>query len=467
MILGQPRTGTTILFDLLAQDPQFRVPLTWEVATPSPPPETATYLTDARIAEAQARVAMSEFLIPGFQAIHPSGAQRAQECVAITAGDFRSLLFPTVYHIPSYARWLLWEADMAPAYRYHRRFLQLLQWRHPGSRWLLKTPGHQWCLEALFNEYPDASIIHTHRDPLKVLASVASLTANLQLMATETTSVPMLASEWVDYLVEGNDRSVAARHDGTVPEGAAVDVAFAALMDDTFGAISSIYQQLGLELTDEAQGRMRSFLRENPSDKHGTHAYTFSATELDVAAVRERRRATSSSSMSPEKALGDGRRLESEAGLVLDHAEVDLGRIDVGLLADEGVLGAGVDVAERTLEPAAVADRGGAGGEVRPLRDLPRGFGGVGGRHAEVGPDRRRQCLARRRRPLSRAVNASNTPARAARHMPVKWAKFRWNVGRRASGSMSDIRVLVMASSATSSSMLLATPAPSRRARRR
>ena len=185
LIVGQPRTGTTILFDLLAQDDRFRVPLTWEVAQPHPPPETATYDTDPRIEASAAAGAMTEALIPGFQAIHPSGPLRGQECVAITAGDFRSLMFSTVFHVPSYSRWVVWEADMASAYRYHRRFLQLLQWHHGGRRWLLKSPAHQWCLATVFAEYPDATIVHTHRDPLKVVASTASLTAHLQRLVRD------------------------------------------------------------------------------------------------------------------------------------------------------------------------------------------------------------------------------------------------------------------------------------------
>jgi hypothetical protein len=288
VILGQPRTGTTILFDLLAQDPRFRAPLTWEVANPHPPPETATFTTDPRIEASEAASAMTEALIPGFQAIHPSGAQRGQEDVSITAGDFRSLVFSTVFRVPSYTRWLLGEADMASAYRYHRMFLQLLQWRHPGERWLLKTPGHQWCLAALFAEYPDASIVHTHRDPLKVIASTASLTAHLQRLASDHTSIPTRAAEWVEYLVEGNNRSVDAREDGTVPAGRAVDIGFGALIAEPFAAIGGLYDRLGIPLTAGADAAMRAFLADNPSDKHGVHAYTFSATGLDEAETRRR-----------------------------------------------------------------------------------------------------------------------------------------------------------------------------------
>jgi hypothetical protein len=215
---------------------------------------------------------------------------RGQECVTITAGDFRSMLLSTVFHVPSYSRWLLGEADMASAYRYHRKFLQLLQWRHPGERWLLKSPAHQWCLGAVFAEYPDATIVHTHRDPLKVLASTASLTAQLQHMARAETSVPALAKEWVEYLVEGNNRSVTARQDGTVPAGRAIDLQFGALMGDPWGSIAGVYQQIAMSLDSEAEGFMRAFYRDNPADKYGVHHYAFSATGLDVGEVRRRTR---------------------------------------------------------------------------------------------------------------------------------------------------------------------------------
>lgn len=288
IILGQPRTGTTILFDLLAQDPAFRAPLTWEVSDPIPPPQTATYDTDPRIAAAEATVGASEAIIPGFQAIHPSGAQRGQECVTITGGDFKSLLWPTVFRAPSYTRWLLEEADLSSAYRYHEQFLQVLQSEHGAERWLLKTPGHQWHLAELFATYPDATIIHTHRDPLKVLASVSSLMSVLQRMGTDDPNLPVLAAEWIDYLVLGNDRAVVARQDGTVPTGQSIDVAFADLLAEPFATIGQIYDQLGRPFTAEAETAMREFLADNAQDKHGTHRYTFVATGLDLSASRAR-----------------------------------------------------------------------------------------------------------------------------------------------------------------------------------
>ena len=133
VICGQPRTGTTILFDLLAQDPAHRAPLTWEVDLPVPPPTTATYGTDPRIEESEVMCGMADQIIPGFSNFHPLGARLAQECARITASEFRSMMFQTQYDVPGYERWLLHEADPAPLYRWHRIYLQHLSPNTPPT----------------------------------------------------------------------------------------------------------------------------------------------------------------------------------------------------------------------------------------------------------------------------------------------------------------------------------------------
>ncbi len=225
--------------------------------------------------------------------MHPMGARLGQECVRITACDFRSATFPTQYHVPSYGRWVLYAADMAPAYRWHRQFLQHLQSRHPAgqpARWLLKSPAHIWCLGALLAEYPDALLIQTHRDPLRIIASVSSLQALLRRMASDDVRLPEIAAEWADYILDGLDRSVTAREDGTVRASRAVDVRFDAFMADPFATIRSVYQRLGLELTADAERRMRAFLAAHGQDERGTHRYAFADTRLDAGALRERAR---------------------------------------------------------------------------------------------------------------------------------------------------------------------------------
>jgi hypothetical protein len=303
VVLGQPRTGTTILFDVLAQDPANRVPLTWEVDQPWPPPETATYESDPRIDEVDAKLANVDLLIPGFRAMHDLGARLAQECVRITAADFRSMIFATQYRVPQYQQWLLHQADMASAYRYHRMFLQYLQSAHPADRWVIKSPAHMWSLKSMFQEYPDALIVQTHRDPLRVVCSLASLVDLLRRLASDDVEISSVAAEWVDDIVLGLDRAMEARTDGTVPAGKAVDVLFKDFLRDPMAVVRTIYERLDIELSGAAEKAMRTFLAANPQEKHGGHKYSFADTGLDVGLLRERTRGYAEFFDVPEEAL--------------------------------------------------------------------------------------------------------------------------------------------------------------------
>ena len=286
VIIGQPRTGTTILYDLLAQDPDLRAPLTWEVDAPCPVPQPATYHDDPRIAQTQASIELSEQIIPGFLAFHPMGARVGQECVRITASEFTSMIYSVQYHLPSYYRWLLYDAGHAGAYRFHRIFLQHLQSGVPGQ-WLLKSPAHLWQLDALLNEYPDALLVQTHRDPLNVISSIAALTHHLRRMASDESNIAECAAQSCEEIVVGLDRAMSLRDSGAVPAGQVIDVQFADFMNDPWTTIKDIYQKLGRELRSATAQKMRDFLAAHPGD--GGHGrYTWSDTGLDAGAVRER-----------------------------------------------------------------------------------------------------------------------------------------------------------------------------------
>lgn len=287
-VLGLPRTGTSITHELLAQDPSNRVPLSWEVRHPYPPPKTATYTSDLRIAKTAKELANVDQLMPGFKQMHPMGAEFPQECVAITAMDFRSMIFDTQYRVPSYQHWLEHEADMAPALGWHKQFLQYLQGEHMNGRWVLKTPAHLWCMEALLAVYPDARIVQTHRDPLKVIASISSLMSMLRSLSSEHLDQHDIAKHFANTTAVGLDRGLAARRSGLLPEKQVYDLHFADLLRDPVAAMANIYHYFGLSLSDQAATAMQGFLSHNASDKHGTHRYAFSDTGLDLAATRAR-----------------------------------------------------------------------------------------------------------------------------------------------------------------------------------
>ncbi|GAY15525.1 sulfotransferase [Mycobacterium sp. shizuoka-1] len=284
-ILGQPRTGTTILYDLLAQDPDLRAPLTWEVDQPFPVPQPETYDTDPRIAETQAQLEMTEQLMPGFMKFHPMSARGGQECVRITAGTFCSMIYSTQYRLPNYAHWLHYEADHSAAYRYHRTYLQHLQSGVPGQ-WLLKSPAHTWQLDKLLAEYPDAILVQTHRDPLVVISSISALIAHLQKLASDGASVARAAGLCSAEIQLGLERTMRMVDDGVIAPDRIIDVQFADFMTDPFATIRTIYGQLGRELTPVAEQRMREHLSANPGDGGGSR-YTWADTGLDAAELRE------------------------------------------------------------------------------------------------------------------------------------------------------------------------------------
>lgn len=286
VILGQPRTGTTILYDLLARDPTLRPPLTWEVDHPFPVPQPDTYETDPRIAEMQAQLEMTEQLMPGFMKFHPMSACSGQECVRITAGTFCSMIYTTQYRLPNYHYWLMYEADHGAAFRYHRRYLQHLQSGIPGQ-WLLKSPAHLWQLDKLLGEYPDAILVMTHRDPLVVISSVSALCAHLQKLASDGATVRRAAGQCSEETILGLERAMQTIDAGVVDERQIIDVQFADFMKDPFSTIRGIYDRLGRELTPVAEKRMRMYLAEHPGDGGGSR-YTWADTGLDAAGLRER-----------------------------------------------------------------------------------------------------------------------------------------------------------------------------------
>ena len=286
-ILGLPRTGTTILHELLAQDPANRVPMTWEVMHPWPPPERATYDTDPRIAQVEKHFSGVDKIIPNFKSMHPMGAQLPQECVAITQHEFATMLYPTTHHVLSYQRWLD-AADMRWVYASHRRWLQYLQWRCPAERWVLKSPGHLWALDALLAVYSDARIVQTHRDPLKVIASLASLVALLRGMASDRIDPHAIGAEWTQVLAQGLEKTMQVRATGMLHADQVFDMQFAEFIADEIAMVRRIYTHFDMEFTAEAESRMRRFLAANPKDKHGGHRYTLRHSGLDPAVERRR-----------------------------------------------------------------------------------------------------------------------------------------------------------------------------------
>ena len=280
-IIGLPRSGTTFLHALLALDPQTRTPITWEVMYPSPPPSKDTFWQDKRIKRTASDLRWVERLAPKFNSIHAVKENLAQECIAITTHAFASIQFHTTHNVPSYQSWLE-QSDMSNAYRYHRRFLQQLQADNSAQRWLLKAPGHLFDIESLLKEYPDARLIQTHRDPLKVVASISSHANVIRAAFSDVLHPQEIAKDWQQYWRRALQRTMDYRKQN--PSQAVHDIYYTDLVADPVSVVKKIYQQLDLQVNDEFEQAMRKYISQNAQAKH---QYSLQEFSFEPKRIRE------------------------------------------------------------------------------------------------------------------------------------------------------------------------------------
>lgn len=301
VIVGGPRTGSTILQDLLSCDPRSRAPLGWEAREPSPPPEAATRKTDPRIARCEAQFQGIDKMIPGFRTMHPLDPENAQECLVLTANSMVSGNYHAQYSTPSYYDYLEDGCDWKGVLDFHKQQLQHLQWRTQGDHWVLKTGQHNLALDALLETYPSAGVIVTHRDPVKIATSFSSLSTLLRSMTSEHVNAAEVAAEWCPRLAFMFDQAMNVRDSGRFSEDRFYDMHFRDLVTDWRAVVEGIYSQFGLELRADAIQAMGEFMEENKQGKHGAHTYTPEEYGIDVPTERERfRRYTDRYGIEPE-----------------------------------------------------------------------------------------------------------------------------------------------------------------------
>jgi hypothetical protein len=283
-IIGMPRTGTTILHDILAQDPANRAPLTWETMFPSPPPEEATFTTDPRIAACAASFPPIEE--QQLRAIHPLGAELSQECVTMMGESMCTPLFHNQFNVKTYEDWVDTGADWSHVYDFHYRQLQHLQVFHERDRWVLKTGAHLWGLEHLLETYPDARIVFTHRDPVKSMTSYSSLTTIVRSSLSDHVDPNEVSADWIPRLQRVLMHGVDVRAAKEYPDAVFYDMMFPDFVGGQFTMVEKIYDAFGLPMSDEGARRMNAFIDANPPGVHGKHTYTPEDYGIDPAQVR-------------------------------------------------------------------------------------------------------------------------------------------------------------------------------------
>ena len=272
-IVGMPRSGTTILHALLHLDRNHRAPLSWECLLPAPAPRPEDHDDNDRIETVRKEFDQIFRLVPDFRRKHYMTADSPQECVGITALNFASFQYLAMAYLPEYHDWFA-KADQVQNLRWHRRFLQFLQSGGIRTRrWLLKSPVHLMRLRALFEVYPDARVIVTHRHPASVVPSVASLISSMRSFYSDDEDTLRTGREqlliWADYFARFlRDRRELDREDQMI------DVFFDDFVKNQMAVVDSIYSRFGWKLRPEDRARMETLLQREQRGKHGVHQYS-------------------------------------------------------------------------------------------------------------------------------------------------------------------------------------------------
>lgn len=287
VITGLPRTGTSKLQRMISADPGVQALLVWRLLFPAPLPGTTAGHPDPRIAVARQFTGMLDNF-PDFQAAHPTQFNEVDEDLLLFEMTFESVVSTFRFRMPSYLEWVL-SRPLDHTYAYVKNILQYLQWQDGGRRdrpWVLKTPVHIGYLDIVAAMYPQATVVHCHRDPVTVVPSFTRAVEASRRIGSDYVDGAELGTEQLLLWSEMADRNLLLR-DKLGSALTIVDVAYEQIRDDPLAAISRIYEAHGLTVTGKARQAMERWSAENPQHRHGQHRYSLDQFELDKDRIRQ------------------------------------------------------------------------------------------------------------------------------------------------------------------------------------
>lgn len=293
IIAGLPRSGTTHLINLIAADERFRAMPLWEARRPVAPAEhthhakTAEELRDdPRYRECEQEWQAMSTTMPLLKIMHPMNPDHIHEEIELQCPDFSSYILEWVAHVPRWRDYYL-SQDQSPHYAFMKKALKTLQWYRAGEHWVLKSPQHLEQLPVLLRHFPDATIVITHRDPVSVIASAATMSAYGSRMRCTRVDAKMIGEYWVDRI----ERLLRActRDRDVVPAQQSVDVLFHEFMADGAATLARVYETAGITLSETARKQHVRYMEQHARGKHGRVVYDLKEDfGIDPASLRER-----------------------------------------------------------------------------------------------------------------------------------------------------------------------------------
>ncbi len=287
IIAGLPRTGTTHLHNLMSADPALRSLPYWESLEPVLADDERQQRDepDPRVARTEHALAVLNTALPYFRRMHEMTTHHVHEEIQLLAIDFSTMLFETMAVMPSWHDWYK-STDQSPTYRYLETVLKVLQWQRGGVRWVLKSPQHLEQFRPLMATFPDATFVVTHRDPVSITASLATMVSYSARLSHERVDPHRIGRYWADRIEDMLHACVDERD--VLPADHSIDVRFPEFMADDVAMVERIYRVAGQAMTPDVRVSMDSFMAEHPRGRHGGVIYELADFGLDR---EERRRA--------------------------------------------------------------------------------------------------------------------------------------------------------------------------------
>ena len=290
VIVGLPRTGTTMLHRTIAADPRMYAPLWYETRFPCPDPAwDFTTEGDRRIRDAKAEMQAMLDANPDLMSIHPMDAMGPDEDIMLLEQSFYSYNIQAFANVPSYDRWVE-SQDHTPGYAYFRRLLQFLQWQkarvgQSGQRWTLKAPHHLHFMDLVFKTFPDARVVQSHRDPVETIPSLASLIAGVWVIYSDAADPLEVGRQWARKFARGMAKTMAVRD--AMDSSRFLDLWFRDTVSQPLAEIQKVYDFLGMELTTEARDEMAQWQAFNRRELRPPHEYTLDQFGFTESGLRE------------------------------------------------------------------------------------------------------------------------------------------------------------------------------------
>ena len=278
VIVGLPRTGSTMTHRLLASDPNHTAMLWWEGRYPALLPGEKRGDIEARMELGKAEVDAVVAASPEALDIHPWDYKGADEEILLLEHNFLSTVPESFMALPSYSEWIE-EQDHTLAYEDLKKFIQYLQWQNPGrekKRWVLKSPHHLGFIDKMISVFPDAKIIQTHRDPIKTVPSFCSMCANLFEPLTTNFDKVFIGKHWSNKLTRALNHcmNISEQHPDNF-----LDLEFLNMIKDPIDEMKKIYEFIGEPFGEKTEVAMEAWREEN---KHEMGAHKYSLEEYDL-----------------------------------------------------------------------------------------------------------------------------------------------------------------------------------------